>query len=709
MFKRIVGARVAAALLVCVLAAAAAPAQALDQWASSVIAFSSQYSTGGWSAAQVVGPPNTATYGDIDTSWAPSSANGTSEFLTVGYDMPVYANSVMVRETYGNGFVTQIDVIDLNNVYHTVWTGTDTSAQGTPVNAVFNFTETAYAVRGVRVYIDTNHSPSWEEIDAIQLSGPIAPGPADQWASSVIDFSSEYNSTSYSAAQALGVPDVFSNGDQTNTWTPATMNGGAEHISVGYTYPVYATGVTVRETCGEGFVTQIDLLDTNNVYHTIWSGTDPSPGGAVANYLVTFTQTTYVVKGVRVYTDTNHNLNTYEEIDAIQLHGQTTNFSSLALNPTNVGAGKTSTATVTLYSPAPPGGYTLTLSSSDTSIATVPASVTVGAGATTATFTVKAVGAAAANTPVTITASAGTGDDRSAILLVQPATLSSVSLTPPTQVGGKNVVGKATLSGPAGTGGVTVTLTNANSAATVPATATVLAGAASGTFTITTNAVTSNVTGLVSGKLGAVTKTANLTVTPPTISSMALAPASQTGGKVVVGKVTLTGAAGTGGVVVSLACANSAATVPASVTVLAGATTATFNITTVAVTANTTGLISGTVGAVTKSLNLTVIPPALSKLALVPPSVMGGSNSVATVTLTGKAAAAVVVNVSTSNSAVAQPVNGSNVAITTVTVPVGADHVTFTVKTMTVGVSTPVTIGANLGAVTKNVTLTVHP
>ena len=54
------------------------------QYASSVIAFSSQYSTTTWSAIQALGPSNTSSYGDIATSWAPLSQNGTQEFLTAG-------------------------------------------------------------------------------------------------------------------------------------------------------------------------------------------------------------------------------------------------------------------------------------------------------------------------------------------------------------------------------------------------------------------------------------------------------------------------------------------------------------------------------------------------------------------------------------------------------------------------------------------------
>jgi hypothetical protein len=82
-----------------------------------------------------------------------------------------------------------------------------------------------------------------------------------------------------------------------------------------------------------------------------------------------------------------------------------------------------------------------------------------------------------------------------------------------------------------------------------------------------------------------------------------------TGGNSSTGTITLSGPAPTGGLVVTLASNNTAAaTVPASVTVPAGATGATFTISTKAVTASTGVLVSATGGGVTRSATLTVNP-----------------------------------------------------------------------------------------------------
>src|SRR3989449_4972791 len=95
-----------------------------------------------------------------------------------------------------------------------------------------------------------------------------------------------------------------------------------------------------------------------------------------------------------------------------------------------------------------------------------------------------------------------------------------------------------------------------------------------------------------------------------------------------------------GGAQVTLSSDNTAATVPASVTVPVGATSVTFTVTTSAVTASTSATITASYSGVTRTATLTVNPAAgLSSLALSPTTVTGGSSSTGTVTLDGPAPA----------------------------------------------------------------------
>jgi thermitase len=161
--------------------------------------------------------------------------------------------------------------------------------------------------------------------------------------------------------------------------------------------------------------------------------------------------------------------------------------------------------------------------------------------------------------------------------------LSSLSLNPSTVVGGNPSTGTVTLTAPAQSGGFTVQLSSSNpSVASVPSSVTVPQGQTSANFTVTTTPVTSQTNVTITASAQGVTRQATLTVTPQpsvTLQSLTISPSSVWGGSNATGTVTLTGPAPAGGAVVQLRSSNtSAATVPSSVTVPAGQTSASFTI-----------------------------------------------------------------------------------------------------------------------------------
>ncbi|WP_261779654.1 Calx-beta domain-containing protein [Microcystis aeruginosa] len=199
------------------------------QYASSVIAFSSQYSSSSWSAKQALGQPNTFTYGDIVTSWAtlPKNADGdinADEFITVGFSNPVYANSIEIRETYGNGFVRSVELLDNQGIYHAVWSGIDPSLPGSPVNFRVNFERTNYLVTGARINVDIDHNlDTWEEIDSIRLFGV-----SDGLLHGTIQFSNATYSVNENGTPVTAVTLTRSNGsDGTVSVTLTPSNGTA--------------------------------------------------------------------------------------------------------------------------------------------------------------------------------------------------------------------------------------------------------------------------------------------------------------------------------------------------------------------------------------------------------------------------------------------------------------------------------------------------
>jgi hypothetical protein len=373
---------------------------------------------------------------------------------------------------------------------------------------------------------------------------------------------------------------------------------------------------------------------------------------------------------------------------------------SVSVSPSSVIGGSTSTGTVALNGPAPAGGAIVALSSSNSSAAQVPASVTVAANATTATFTVT-TSPVSSNTPLTLSATYGA--TQTAAFTVNRPIVSSTTLNPASVPGGATSTGTVTLNGPAPAGGAVVTLSSSNtSAAQVPASVTVPANATTAVFTITTGVVASNTTVTISANYGA-TQTASLTVTLG-LSAVTLSPTSVLGSSSSTGTVTLGSAAPVGGAVVALSSSNTGvAQVPSSVTVAAGATTATFSVTTTPVSSSTSVTITGKYG-VNKTANMTVTPPTLtgqgSGLTVSPNTVVGGTSSTGTVKLTGPApAGGSVVTLSSSNTSVAQ-------VPASVTVPAGTTTATFPITTSSLTSNSTISITAVYG-VTRTTTLTV--
>ena len=117
--------------------------------------------------------------------------------------------------------------------------------------------------------------------------------------------------------------------------------------------------------------------------------------------------------------------------------------------------------------------------------------------------------------------------------------------------------------------------------------------------------------------------TATLAPVPPVLQSVSLVPARVVGGAPSEGTVTLTQPALASGALVILS-ANGPASVPASVTIPAGAVSATFSVATTAVSAPATATISAGFAGVSQSATLTVEAPPVRNLhpAATPPPIV---------------------------------------------------------------------------------------
>ena len=195
----------------------------------------------------------------------------------------------------------------------------------------------------------------------------------------------------------------------------------------------------------------------------------------------------------------------------------------------------------------------------------------------------------------------------------------SVTATPATVVGGAPTEIRISLTpgAVAPSNGFSFSVSSSNSnVLQVPASVFMPAGTSSVTFIATTRTVTAtqNINIRIrNNQLGRRNLTVSVTPAAPTptlsLTSLTLASSSVVGGNSVQGTVRLSAVAPSA-IVVHLASSNASASAPASVTIEAGATSASFTVGTTAVTVTTSAVISGTFNGVTRSATLTINPVA---------------------------------------------------------------------------------------------------
>jgi probable HAF family extracellular repeat protein len=284
--------------------------------------------------------------------------------------------------------------------------------------------------------------------------------------------------------------------------------------------------------------------------------------------------------------------------------------------------------------------------------------------------------------------------------------LASFTLSASTIAGGKAVSARAELTSLAPPGGAVVQIKSSNAAiAPVPSQLVVQLPTATRTFNIVPAVVSQPSIVTISATYGLVTISRTLTVVPPALSRVSLTHSTMIGAcQSATAKVTLTGSAPATGARVALATTTTGAVTPSSITVPAGASSASLTVTSRAVNTIHTGTFTGSYGGVSKSLSLSVRPIYVAALVLTPSVVTGGATVGGVTTIECAApAGGMTATLSSTNPAVAMPL------VSSVTFAAGASSRTFSVRTTKVAAPVTVTIKAAANGVTKNASLTVKP
>lgn len=276
-----------------------------------------------------------------------------------------------------------------------------------------------------------------------------------------------------------------------------------------------------------------------------------------------------------------------------------------------------------------------------------------------------------------------------------------MTLNPTTVLGSKPTTGTAYMVGVAPPGGATINLTSDNAAvSTTPLS--LAPGAHSVTFTQPTSSVVNKTVVTLAETDGTYSAPATLTLNPPQ-------PASVTGtgvrgGVQTTGKVTLNApAAEDTSVALAIVSGGSAiSSMPSSVIVPAGATTATWPIQTVQLTSGVKVTVSATLNGLTKTGAFTVTAIMPSGLSFSPATVTGGTTTTGKITFPALLTQDTIVtlNVTAGSSAVSS-------IPSTVTVSAETSSATFPITTNPVSATTTVTVSATANGGTRTANLTV--
>lgn len=95
-----------------------------------------------------------------------------------------------------------------------------------------------------------------------------------QWASKVIQFSSDLGGKQNGIKRILGKPDAFpQGGSSANAWTPKNALDGKEVIEVGFEKPQPVKQIAVFENTNAGCTYKIDVDTGSGKYETVWTRT----------------------------------------------------------------------------------------------------------------------------------------------------------------------------------------------------------------------------------------------------------------------------------------------------------------------------------------------------------------------------------------------------------------------------------------------------
>ena len=154
---------------------------AQTQWASRLIAFSSEYTDNGhpkrYRAQQVLGKPNKLpAIGSSPCAWSPARQNMGTEWIEVGFEVPQAIQQVAIGESYNPGAILKVEALGEKGQALTIYEAGKDGASRTADGLFHVYTErTNFKVSSIRVILDTRQAQGWNHLDAIGISNSTLP------------------------------------------------------------------------------------------------------------------------------------------------------------------------------------------------------------------------------------------------------------------------------------------------------------------------------------------------------------------------------------------------------------------------------------------------------------------------------------------------------------------------------------------------------
>ena len=371
--------------------------------------------------------------------------------------------------------------------------------------------------------------------------------------------------------------------------------------------------------------------------------------------------------------------------------------SSLNCTSSTINTPGSTSCTVSLTAAASGGGFGVSLSSNNANL-TVPSSVTVASGQSSNTFTATGAQVSSNQTGV-LTASAGGVNKTSTLSLVAPAQLTSVACAPSTLGSSASSTCTVTLN-KAAASAATVSLASNNGLLTVPANVTVTSGQSTATFAATSGTVSSSQSAIVTATLSGQSQQATISLAAAAqISSLSCSPATVNAPGTSTCTATLTAAA-SNATSVTLASNNVNITVPGSVNIGTGLSSATFTATVAAVTTNQSALLTASLNGSSQTFTLSAVAPAqLSSVACAPSTLGSNASSTCTATLNKAALSAASVSLASDSGLLTVPAS--------VTVALGQSTATFTAASGIISSSQSANVTATLSGQSQQTTISL--